>query len=145
MVKKVWQTDGRTDRQTDGLNQSYSCLVAAKKRTRISHWFQYSNGFLKSFESLHAHYKIWDEITYPFQTSTVAPLKFGNELVISSHTMAVSTYPCLYLTQTARFTWPTWGQPGSCRPQVGPMLAPWSLLSGKLIHVSKICPCECNG
>ena len=34
MVKKVWQTDGRTDRQTDGrtdgLNQSYSCLVAAK-------------------------------------------------------------------------------------------------------------------
>ena len=26
MVKKVWQTDG----QTDGLNQSYSCLVAAK-------------------------------------------------------------------------------------------------------------------
>ena len=24
------QTDGRTDRQTDGLNQSYSCLVAAK-------------------------------------------------------------------------------------------------------------------
>ena len=34
MVKKVWQTDGRTDgqtdRRTDGLNQSYSCLVAAK-------------------------------------------------------------------------------------------------------------------
>ena len=25
------QTDGRTDRQTDVLNQSYSCLVAAKK------------------------------------------------------------------------------------------------------------------
>ena len=24
-------TDGQTDRQTDGLNQSYSCLVAAKK------------------------------------------------------------------------------------------------------------------
>ena len=26
---------------------------------------------------------------------------------------------------------PTWGPPGSCRPQVGPMLAPWILLSGK--------------
>ena len=26
--------------------------------------------------------------------------------------------------------WTTWGPPGSCRPQVGPMLAPWTLLSG---------------
>ena len=24
----------------------------------------------------------------------------------------------------------TWGPPGSCRPQLGPMLAPWTLLSG---------------
>ena len=30
----------------------------------------------------------------------------------------------------ARFMWPTWGPPGSCRPQVAPMLAPWILLSG---------------
>ena len=33
-------------------------------------------------------------------------------------------------TQITRFTWPTWGPPGSCRPQVGPKLAPWTLLSG---------------
>ena len=26
---------------------------------------------------------------------------------------------------------PTWGPPGSCRPQMGPVLAPWTLLSGK--------------
>ena len=25
---------------------------------------------------------------------------------------------------------PTWDPPGSCRPQMGPMLAPWTLLSG---------------
>ena len=25
---------------------------------------------------------------------------------------------------------PTWGPPGSCRPQLGPMLAPWTLLLG---------------
>ena len=25
----------------------------------------------------------------------------------------------------------TWDPPGSCRPQLGPMLAPWTLLSGK--------------
>ena len=24
----------------------------------------------------------------------------------------------------------TWGPPGSCRPQIGPVLAPWTLLSG---------------
>ena len=33
-------------------------------------------------------------------------------------------------SQIAKFMGPTWGPPGSCRPQVGPMLAPWSLLSG---------------
>ena len=32
-------------------------------------------------------------------------------------------------TQIARFAWPTWGPHGSCWPQVGPMLAPWTLLS----------------
>ena len=33
-------------------------------------------------------------------------------------------------SQIPRFTGPTWGPPGSCRPQMGPMLAPWTLLSG---------------
>ena len=33
------------------------------------------------------------------------------------------------LPQIARFIWPTWGPPGSCRPQMGPMLAPWTLPS----------------
>ena len=33
------------------------------------------------------------------------------------------------LTQIANFMGPTWGPPGSCRPQMGPMLAPWTLLS----------------
>ena len=34
------------------------------------------------------------------------------------------------ISQIARFMGPTWGPPGSCRPQMGPMLAPWTLLSG---------------
>ena len=33
---------------------------------------------------------------------------------------------------------PTWGPPGSCRPQMGPMLAPWTLLSGLVCHWSNI-------
>ena len=32
--------------------------------------------------------------------------------------------------QTAKFMGPTWGPPGFCRSQMGPMLAPWTLLSG---------------
>ena len=32
----------------------------------------------------------------------------------------------------ARLMRPTWGPPGSCRPQVGPILAPWTLLSWSL-------------
>ena len=33
-------------------------------------------------------------------------------------------------TQIAKFMGPTWGPPGSCWPQMGPMLAPLTLLSG---------------
>ena len=51
----------------------------------------------------------------------------------------------------AKFMGPTWGPPGSCRPQMGPMLAPWSLLSGTfprrgictfstIKSCSKLCP-----
>ena len=34
------------------------------------------------------------------------------------------------VSQIARFMGPTWGPSGSCRTQMGPMLAPWTLLSG---------------
>ena len=34
------------------------------------------------------------------------------------------------VSQTAKFMGPTWGPPGSYRPQMGPVLAPWTLLSG---------------
>ena len=33
-------------------------------------------------------------------------------------------------SQITRFMGPTWGPPGSCRPQMDPMLVPWTLLSG---------------
>ena len=44
------------------------------------------------------------------------------------------------LTQIAKFMGPTWGTPGSCRPQMGPMLAPWTLLSGLMSHQPYIVP-----
>ena len=39
-----------------------------------------------------------------------------------------------YLSQIAKFMGPTWDPPGTCRPQMGPMLAPWTLLSGMHYH-----------
>ena len=38
------------------------------------------------------------------------------------------------ISQIAKFMGPTWSPPGSCRPQMGPMLAPWSLLSGMILN-----------
>ena len=42
--------------------------------------------------------------------------------------------------QIAKFMGPTWGPPGTCRPQMGPMLAPWTLLSGLRLP-SAYCGC----
>ena len=39
------------------------------------------------------------------------------------------------VTQIAKFMGPTWGPPGSCRPQMGPMLASWTLLSGQYLYM----------
>ena len=46
-------------------------------------------------------------------------------LIIAGHPLIAS--------QIGKFMGPTWGPPGSCRPQMGPMLAPWSLLSGLVL------------
>ena len=37
-------------------------------------------------------------------------------------------------SQEAKFMGPTWGPPGSCRSQIGPMLAPWTFLSELLLY-----------
>ena len=44
------------------------------------------------------------------------------------------------LTLIARYMGPTWGPPGSCRPQMGPMLAPCTLLSGTTPSCPKLHP-----
>ena len=37
---------------------------------------------------------------------------------------------CGDMSQIVSFMGPTWGSPKPCRPQVGPILTPWTLLSG---------------
>ena len=50
---------------------------------------------------------------------------------INRHTPTIpDCFPNVRLTLKARFMGPTWGPPGSCRPQVGPISASWTLLSG---------------
>ena len=44
----------------------------------------------------------------------------------------VTSHQLCGISQIARFMGPTWGPPGSCRPQLGPILAPWALLSGMI-------------
>ena len=44
-----------------------------------------------------------------------------------------TTSPEARTSQIARIMGPTWGPPGSCRPQSGPMWAPWTLLSGMVL------------
>ena len=41
-------------------------------------------------------------------------------------------------TQIAKLMGPTWGPAGSCRPQMGPMLAPWTLLSRYIPHIRRV-------
>ena len=43
----------------------------------------------------------------------------------------IQTLPYPWPTLIARFMGPTWGPSGADRTQVGPMLAPWTLLSGR--------------
>ena len=45
-------------------------------------------------------------------------------------------YEASKFTQIATFIGPTWGPAGSCWPHMGPMLAPWTLLSGQYILFS---------
>ena len=47
----------------------------------------------------------------------------------------------VWLTQIAKFMGPTRGPPGSCRPQMGPVLAPWTLLSENIMESVGLPPC----
>ena len=37
-------------------------------------------------------------------------------------------------SQIAKFMGPTWGPPGSCRTQMAPLSAPWTLLLGMILQ-----------
>ena len=80
----------------------------------------------------------------PVGMMLIANVRFISMTKSMKHSFRVLQYDLVYqrgisnylqiavITQIARFMGPTWGPPGSCRPQMGPMLAPWTLPSGNL-------------
>ena len=86
----------------------------------------------------------------------ITSLLWGKLPVDSPHKGQVMSnmFPCygviLSLTffgeasQIARVVWPTWDPPGSWRPQVGLMLAPWTLLSGFTCAMVAACYPMCH-
>ena len=65
------------------------CYLTTFQHNSSSRWFTDSdlqNVYQMTAISSLAFSKVWDEITYLFQTSTTPPSEFGNGYVISSHT-----------------------------------------------------------
>ena len=53
-----------------------------------------------------------------------------NNVFLSIHVSSCQAVSLMPVYPDTKFMEATWGPPGSCRPQMGPMLAPWTLLSG---------------
>ena len=60
----------------------------------------------------------WSPLAHDPRIFSLMKIRFGSWPDVVKH------YP------DSKVHGPTWGPPGSCRPQMGPMLAPWTLLSG---------------
>ena len=80
---------------------------------------------------------VWHKVSYVLGT-------LGQRLFLRAHGWSVVgggggllyALPLPEPTLIARFMGPTWGPSGANKTQVGPMLAPWTLLSGKAYSVT---------
>ena len=100
---------------------------------------QYKDAILSVKDILLRPYCFCNGISYTGKTASLYWIKallskaMGYILPQSFISMISSKCPCAMVhlrfltTQIARFMGPTWGPPGTCRPQMGPMLAPWTL------------------
>ena len=70
------------------------------------------------------------------RTALPSNISYSTPHELCTHTLFVVL--CCDLNQIypdSKFMWPTWGPPGSCWPQVSPMLAPQILLLGYFTHI----------
>ena len=114
----------------------------ASNAKNVSIWWRHHEFSTKRVHCYWMKSRYWRLINatiYMFYTSIILP-----EQKLRTHTLAVFSYVNSVQfrsyrlrkktqsshSQLANFMGPTWRPPGSCRPQTGPMLAPWTLLSG---------------
>ena len=109
--------------------RSTECLVNKKQNIKLNItapplWsYHASKGFsiLRCWQSGYSHYEVNLVVRQPHLYNP------GN-----SHNKDAMIMRLFHLyngnPQIAKFMGPTWGPPGSCRPQMGPMLASWALL-----------------
>ena len=72
-------------------------------------------------------YKLW----YEFNLNKTTYVSYARSWLYKTgqHSMILNT---AMQSQIAKFMGPTWRPPGPCRPQMGPMLGPWTLLLGMI-------------
>ena len=66
--------------------------------------------------------------------------KTSHRMLMTLHFYGISIqFLAREASQITKFMGPTWGPHGPYRPQMGPVLAPWTLLSGLLIENQYLC------
>ena len=74
--------------------------------------------------------------------SRLAPSQWETALLCNDVSYWLCRHPSHKTSQIASFMGPTWGPSGTDRTQLGPMLAPWTLLSG--IQMASLIPYAFN-
>ena len=88
-------TDGQTDRRTDGLNQSYSCLVAAKNRPRSMILFKYRHEINCDIETQTSgsFLKVWEKMVFWMTQCFQVGI---NKLCVISSVVSIQTFKKLH-------------------------------------------------
>ena len=103
-----------------------SPVLCVEKKMRNCSMFCYLNAleYVQMVRSLHVQCDIpwW----WHYKMDALSPIVALCVVTITGR------FPSQRVTLIARFMGPTWGPPGAESTWVGPMLAPWTLLSGQL-------------
>ena len=115
----------RKDKTKDLLDKDGNLVIEDLGKAEISN--EHFASVFSVEDIFYTHF--WHWLQQPgedINTANDIILKFGN----------FPMHDC-QIPQIEMFTWPTWGLPGADRAQVGPILVPWTLLSGT-IHGSSL-------
>ena len=103
---------------------------AVSRRLAVNSWMVLISVWDPVYQNDTAWLRLWADMVLLNITSPGVSVG----LQVCKYSILINCYILWFLwylnTQIAKFMGPTWGPPGCCRPQIGPMLAPWTLLSG---------------